>query len=65
MLILKEKDEKKIQFRIRMSESVYKEIDEYCQWAGIRFRDYFIQRACEYIFQNDDDWKKHQETSTE
>lgn len=58
MLITREPgSENKIQFRIRMKESVYKEIDEYCQWAGIRARDYFIEKACQHIFKNDEDWK--------
>ena len=38
-----------------MNESVYKEIDEYCQWAVIRVRDYFIEKACQHIFKNDED----------
>lgn len=62
MLITKEPGiEKKIQFRLRLTESVYKEIDEYCQWAGIRVRDYFIEKACQYIFNQDEDWKKFKE----
>jgi hypothetical protein len=57
MLIMREPGaEDKIQFRIRMTESIYNEIDEYCQWAGIRVRDYFIEKACAYIFKNDEDW---------
>lgn len=57
MLIMREPGaENKIQFRIRMVESVYAEIDEYCQWAGIRVRDYFIEKACQHIFKNDEEW---------
>lgn len=60
MLIMREPgSENKIQFRIRMNESVYKEIDDYCLWAGIRTRDYFIEKACQHIFQNDDEWKSY------
>ncbi|MDI1352056.1 MAG: hypothetical protein PSV35_04690 [bacterium] len=55
MLITKDPgSESKVQFRIRMNEAIYKEIDEYCQWAGIRVRDYFIEKSCHYIFKNDD-----------
>lgn len=58
MLIMREPgSENKIQFRIRMTESIYKEIDEYCKWADIRARDYFIEKACQHIFKNDEDWK--------
>lgn len=57
MLIMREPgSENKIQFRMRMTESVYKEIDEYCQWAGIRVRDYFIEKACQHIFKHDEEW---------
>ena len=57
MLITREPgSENKIQFRIRLTESVYKEIDDYCQWAGIRVRDYFIEKACQHIFKNDEEW---------
>lgn len=59
MLIFQEKEENKIQFRIRMQSSIFKEIEEYCQWAGIQYRDYFIQRACEYIFTHDEEWVKY------
>lgn len=62
MLITREPgSESKIQFRMRMTESVYKEIDDYCQWAGIRVRDYFIEKACQHIFKNDHDWIKFKE----
>jgi len=50
--------EDKTQFRIRMNERMYKEIDEYCQWAGIRIRDYFIEKSCQYIFAHDENWIK-------
>lgn len=57
MLIMREPDsENKIQFRMRMTESVYREIDDYCQWAGIRIRDYFIEKASQHIFKTDEDW---------
>lgn len=56
MLITQEKEDDKIQFRIRMHASVLKEVEDYCQWAGIQYKDYFIQRACEYIFKHDEEW---------
>jgi hypothetical protein len=62
MLIIPEPSEEKIQFRLRISETVYQEIEEYCQWAGIKYKDYFIEQACKYIFANDEDWKSHRKT---
>ncbi|WP_058533235.1 hypothetical protein [Legionella saoudiensis] len=56
MLISPEKDENKIQFRVRIKASVFKEIEDYCEWAGIQYKDYFIQQACQYIFSNDESW---------
>lgn len=53
--------DKKTQFRIRMSEAVFNEIAEYCQWSGISIRDYFIEQACKYIFNNDKEWKKYKD----
>ena len=59
MLISQEKEEDKIQFRIRMHSSVLKEIEDYCHWSGIQYKDYFIQKACEYIFKQDEEWANH------
>lgn len=56
MLIYPEKEEDKIQFRVRIKASVFKEVEDYCEWAGIQYKDYFIQRACQYIFNNDESW---------
>lgn len=47
----------KKQFRIRLTEDVVTEIDAYCRWAGILYRDYFIEQACKYIFTQDKDWQ--------
>lgn len=52
-------NENKIQHRIRLSESVLKEIEAYCAWAGIHFKDYFIEQACLQIFKKDKAWKKN------
>lgn len=61
MLITSEPTDKKIQFRLRINEAIFNEISEYCQWAEIRVRDYFIEQACKYIFNNDQDWKKYKQ----
>lgn len=59
MLIAREPIDKKIQFRLRINEAIFNEIADYCQWAGIRVRDYFIEQACKHIFDNDAAWKRH------
>lgn len=65
MLICPEKEEDKIQFRIRIKASIFKEIEDYCEWAGIQYKDYFIQRACQYIFANDESWIKYKNQKTD
>lgn len=50
--------EHKIQHRIRLSESILKEIEAYCAWADIHFKDYFIEQACLQIFKKDTSWEK-------
>jgi hypothetical protein len=54
-----EYDENKLPWRIRMRESVCKEIEEYCEWAGITYRDYFLEQACMHIFNIDAEWREY------
>ena len=56
MLIYPEKEENKIKFRVRIRASVYKEIEDYCEWANIPYKDFFIKKACQYIFSNVEEW---------
>jgi|GEM_PF-1118348 len=59
MLILPEETAKKIQVRVRISENIMQEIKEYCDWSGIKTKDYFIEQACKHIFAHDEEWKEH------
>lgn len=61
MLIMPQPNEEKTQLRIRISDTVLKEIEEYCRWADIKYKDYFIEQACKYIFTTDSDWKKYKD----
>lgn len=57
MLITREPTaQKKIQFRIRISVKIYDQIMQYCQWACINKREFFIEEACKYILFNDKEW---------
>lgn len=58
MLIIPEPNSQKSQVRLRLSVEIVKEIEDYIEWAGIKSKDYFIEQACKYIFNHDDDWKK-------
>ncbi len=62
MPIIKSKpmEEEKIQLRVGLKSSICQEISQYCQWAGIKYKDYFIEEACKHIFQNDKKWQKYQ-----
>ena len=62
MLIMPKESEEKTQFRVRMAKDTYQEIESYCNWAGIKTKDYFIERACQFIFSNDKDWNKAKKT---
>lgn len=64
MLIVRESNPQKTQFRIRMSQEIFDEISEYCKYTGIRFRDYFIEEACKYIFKHDKDWQSLKESKS-
>ena len=65
MLIMPNESKEKTQFRVRMGEDTFKEIENYCHWAGIKTKDYFIERACQFIFSNDKDWKNFKNTLNE
>lgn len=54
-----EYDENKLPWRIRLRESICKEIEEYCEWAGITYRDYFLEQACAHIFNIDAEWREY------
>lgn len=56
-------NEEKASWRIRLRESVAAEIDAYCQWAGIKYRDYFIEQACMHVFRNDREWIEYNSKS--
>ncbi|STX52737.1 Uncharacterised protein [Legionella busanensis] len=62
MLIVPEPaTQKKIAFRIRMNIKTHEEIMEYCQWAGITYRDFFIEEACKYILAHDKKWNTYKQ----
>ncbi|STX52735.1 Uncharacterised protein [Legionella busanensis] len=63
MLITREPiAQKKTQFRIRMNMQIYEQIMQYCMWAGINKRDFFIEEACKYILNNDMEWVKYKQS---
>ncbi|STX30057.1 Uncharacterised protein [Legionella beliardensis] len=55
--------QKKTQFRIRMSAKIYDQVTQYCQWAGINKRDFFIEEACKYILAHDTEWLTYKQSA--
>jgi len=45
-----------------IESSIYKEINDYCNWAGIDDISFFIEDAAKYVFKSDSDWKKHKKS---
>lgn len=52
----------KEQLRIYANKILLEEINQYCQWLGVRKIDDFFEQAAEYILQRDKDWRLYQET---
>lgn len=57
MLIIPQDNTEKVQIRIRISQDTLEQISEYCEWADLKTKDYFIEQACQYIFSNDLEWQ--------
>jgi hypothetical protein len=65
MLIMPQPNDEKTQLRVRISNTVLNEVEQYCEWADIKYRDYFIEQACKYIFNSDNDWKEYKMKSSQ
>lgn len=56
-------NETKEAWRVRLYESVTAEILAYCEWAGIRYKDTFIQKACLHVFNEDKEWQAYKRSN--
>ena len=45
-------------FRISLDENLVKQIDNYCQYAHIQGLDAFIEKAAEFVFSKDKEWRE-------
>ncbi|CAM4436077.1 MAG: hypothetical protein LEGION0398_MBIBDBAK_00545 [Legionellaceae bacterium] len=52
-----EKDAKE-QIRIYLKTSLIKKMEKYAKWADLHNIDEFIDKAAEFVFKKDTDWKK-------
>ncbi|AIT09619.1 hypothetical protein LO80_06345 [Candidatus Francisella endociliophora] len=48
----------KVALHLEIDESVLTELLEYLKWAKINGRGHFIEEACKYVFQTDEEWQK-------
>lgn len=48
----------KVALHLEIDESVLTEMLEYLKWAEIDSRGHFIEEACKYVFQTDEEWQK-------
>ena len=59
MLILPEENPVKTSIETKISNALRAEVEAYCAWAKIENIDFFIEKACQYIISNDNDWINH------
>lgn len=58
-LISKEQKIEKIDIRIKMDQNLKKNIDGYCNWAGIEDMNHFFAEAAKVILSKDKDWRQY------
>ncbi|CAM4430451.1 MAG: hypothetical protein LEGION0398_MBIBDBAK_01343 [Legionellaceae bacterium] len=49
---------KKTPVRLTLTQDIYDEIKAYCDWAGIKKIEEFIEEAAKFVFTKDNEWKK-------
>ena len=58
MAIIKNQDhQQKILIKAKIDTTVLKDIEQYCEWSGIFDLGYFIEKAADYVFKKDLEWK--------
>lgn len=58
-LISKEQKIEKIDIRIKMDQNLKKNIDGYCNWAGIEDMNHFFSEAAKIVLEKDKEWRSH------
>ena len=51
----------KTQMRITIDAEIAMQINAYCNFAGIKKIDEFIEKAAEFVMTKDKDWQRHSE----
>jgi hypothetical protein len=55
-LLKSETKEDETQIRIRLKPSLVKEIESYCEWAGLKDISVFLDQSAAYILKRDKEW---------
>ncbi|KTD30584.1 MULTISPECIES: hypothetical protein [Legionella] len=58
MALIKNKNlNSKKQIKIKIDEKTLKQIEQYCEWSGIFDLGYFFEKASDFVFKKDLEWK--------
>lgn len=58
MPLIKPNNDELLQRRYRFSKSLLDEINDYCEWAGVKNDNQFLEEAAMYVLKKDRDWQK-------
>lgn len=59
MAIIRNITKENSQIKAKVNPTLLKQIEEYCQWAGIYDLGYFVDKAAASLFQHDIEWNSH------
>ena len=63
-LIKPKSEDKKITFKVSINSSIAEEMKKYCEFAGFKSHDDFLEEAVNHILAKDKAFKKWQEQKT-
>ena len=49
----------KEQLRVTLDKDMIQKIEQYCQWAGLKKIDDFVEQAADFVFKKDKEWLKY------
>ncbi|CAN5362816.1 hypothetical protein BH10PSE19_BH10PSE19_10020 [soil metagenome] len=55
----------KQQMKVRLNQSLIKEIEDYCKWAELPSQDYFIEQVALMALEKDKKWINHRNSKIE
>lgn len=65
MAIIKNKKIKnKTILKAKISSEILRQVENYCEWAGIYDLGFFIEEAAHYVFTKDSEWKEFEKAAS-